>query len=107
VSEALDLDWEAAEAEWFSAEQRRATKVRVLGYLELCARRVECAGAELDRRVTLLLRARADAERALEVLRYELAEAEEMARLVALDDPEMNTALAEALMALESKEEAA
>jgi hypothetical protein len=105
VVDADDLTtWEAAEFAHAIAERDRAVRVRVLGYLELCSRRVEQAGAELERRVTLLCRARADAERALEALRSELREAEEAARIVSQGSRETVAALADALSTFESDE---
>ena len=86
--------WDEWEAKHSRTPQQKENRVRVRGYMIVCARRVKAAQEELERRVTLLERARRDAERALEELRGELAHAEEYASLVMLDDEDVNDALA-------------
>lgn len=96
--------WESFEAQWYAREQARVNRVRIHGYTLACAERVKVAHKELDRRVTLLVRARNDAERALEALRAELSHAEQMAAVVIEDDEDVNELLARRLEQLESEE---
>lgn len=93
-------EWAAWEAS-YDTDQARVDRVRVRGYTLACITRVEFAASELERRVTLMLRARLEAERALTALRTELEHAEAMAAFVVADDPETNEQLAQALERLE------
>ncbi len=94
--------WDAWEAEWFVREQKRVDSVRVRGYTLAQIERAKRAYEELERRVTLMLRARADAEKALAALRRELEHAEDMARAIVEGDPLELEELARALEALET-----
>lgn len=89
--------FEAAEAEWWKDEQRKLDRVRVRGYTLACIKRVESANVEMQRAISCLQNAQSVADNALKKLRHELEHAEEMGRLVALDDPEVNERLALAL----------
>lgn len=98
-----DEDWAAWEDSEAGAEQRRLDRVRVHGYTIAVSERVRFLQSELERRVTLLERARVDAERALEALRTELDHAETMARIVIDADPEVFERVARALEELEGE----
>jgi hypothetical protein len=102
MSDEAALAFEAWEAELVTNEQARADHVRVRGYTLACIERAKLAHEELERRVTLLLRAQADAERALAFLRSELEHAEEMGRIVMLNAPDLNGRVAMALEELEA-----
>ncbi len=104
MSESTLEEWEAWEEAVASEPQRRLDRIRVHGYMLACTRRVKAAHDELERRVTLALRARADAEKALASLRHELEHAEAMAKVFFADDADGNARIA---LALERLEEAA
>lgn len=93
--------WEKLEADYFAREQARVDRVRVRGYTLARMKLVEPLRAELERRVTLLLRARTDAERALANLHEELEHLEEMGRLIALEDDAITSELAKRVEHLE------
>lgn len=99
MNQASVEDWERWEAE--CSAQARVDRIRVRGYALATFARVDKAKEELERQITLMLRARAEAERALAALCTALDHAEELARVVARDDDDENERLARALEHLE------
>jgi hypothetical protein len=94
--------WDAAEEAWAGEAQRKVDRIRVLGYAIVCIRRCDEAKRLVDLAVDRMLAARLAAERQLEALRSALTDAEEMGRLVALDDPDTKARIAQALEELEA-----
>jgi hypothetical protein len=104
VSDELQANWDAFEADWYAQEQARVNRIRVRGYALACAKRVTVAKEELERRITLMLRARADAERALAELLRLVEHTEDMIRVVIRNDPVEFDELAQELEELEGAE---
>lgn len=89
--------WEAFEAEYADAEQRRIDDVRVRGYALATLRLAEQATKEMEKAGAALERARKHADRAQKAMERAMAEAEAVARVVVSGDREWISEVAERL----------
>lgn len=91
------VDWDAIAEEERRAAFRRTNTIRVRGYLMACAKRARLAYEAHVASVDALEAARKKAGEALRHVKNECDHAEEVARLVALGDDDVNDELARRL----------